>query len=647
MKKIFISFVILISSFNVKQVQAQWVLIPDSNFRNAIAVLVPAAILGNNMDTTNIQIRTMTTLDINHKNINDITGVQYFDSLKNLYCYVNNITFLPSLHVPLEILNCFSNDLTSLPSLPSSLKELRCLENQLTSLPPLPPSLILLSCEVNQITSLPPLPSTLMFLEVYQNQLTSLPVLPSSLYTLACWNNQLTSIPTLPPLLHDLNCDYNQLSILPSLPSYLSKLECTNNQLTSLPSLPSNLYELRCSGNLLTSLPPLPTTQLTMLICGSNQITCLPTLPGSLQTLNGTNAGYSCLPNIPASLTSITGPATICNQNQAAITSGGATTFCAGGSVTLNANISAGLTYQWKKNGASISGATSSSYIATTTGSYTVVESGSSGCTGDPSAAVVITANALPNATITPAGATTFCSAGNVSLSAVVTSNTIYQWKKGANLISGATLSSYTATTGGNYRVIVTNTVTGCSKTTAGATIVSVNPRPAATITPQGPTTFCAGGSVVLSANGGGGLSYQWKKGVNNISGATFQNYTAITGGTYKVIVTNANSCSKTSAGQIVTVNCRLSEENDEEAEMTIFPNPSDGMVTLKFNSTENQNCELMIIDITGREVIHQQIKTSSGINENTVDISNLVKGIYLVKLRTSNKEIINRIVKE
>src|SRR3954466_13405528 len=101
MKKIILSiFIMIISLFPFKNASGQWVLIPDSNFRNAIAVLVPAAILGNNMDTTNIQIRTMTTLDINHKNINDITGVQYFDSLKNLYCYVNNITFLPSLHVP-------------------------------------------------------------------------------------------------------------------------------------------------------------------------------------------------------------------------------------------------------------------------------------------------------------------------------------------------------------------------------------------------------------------------------------------------------------------------------------------------------------------------------------------------------------------
>src|SRR5207342_3251667 len=139
-------------------------------------------------------------------------------------------------------------------------------------------------------------------------------------------------------------------------------------------------------------------------------------------------------------------------------------------------------------------------------------------------------------------------------------SNKTYQWKKSNINIAGATLSSYTATTGGSYKVTVTNIVTGCSKTTASATVVTVNTLPTATITPQGPTTFCAGGSVVLAANTGAGLTYKWKKGSNFISGATLSNYTATTGGNYKVQITNSNGCSKTSAGVTVTVPCKEGE---------------------------------------------------------------------------------------
>src|SRR5207342_90291 len=155
-------------------------------------------------------------------------------------------------------------------------------------------------------------------------------------------------------------------------------------------------------------------------------------------------------------------------------------------------------------------------------------------------------------------------------------SNKTYQWKKSNINIAGATLSSYTATTGGSYKVTVTNTVTGCSKTTVSATVVTVNAKPAATITPQGPTTFCAGGSVVLAANTGAGLTYKWKKGSNFISGATLSNYTATIGGAYKVQVTNSNGCSKTSAGVVVSVPCREGEiiSSIINLDFTVYPNP-------------------------------------------------------------------------
>ncbi|MFC2110852.1 HYR domain-containing protein [Bacteroidota bacterium] len=56
----------------------------------------------------------------------------------------------------------------------------------------------------------------------------------------------------------------------------------------------------------------------------------------------------------------------------ASITPAGPTSFCNGGSVTLNANTGTGLTYQWKLNGTNIQGANAASYVATIAGNYTV-----------------------------------------------------------------------------------------------------------------------------------------------------------------------------------------------------------------------------------------------------------------------------------
>ena len=68
-------------------------------------------------------------------------------------------------------------------------------------------------------------------------------------------------------------------------------------------------------------------------------------------------------------------------------------------------------------------------------------------------------------------------------------------------------------------------------------TTVTVNPTPATpTITPGGPTTFCAGGSVTLTSSSASGN--QWYLDGNPIGGATSQTYIATAIGTYTVVVT-------------------------------------------------------------------------------------------------------------
>jgi hypothetical protein len=328
----------------------------------------------------------------------------------------------------------------------------------------------------------------------------------------------------------------------------------------------------------------------------------------------------------------------ICSTPVSTIYSSGNTTFCNGDSVFLYANN--GYNYQWKKNGVDITGATSYFYYAKATGNYTCYLTNS--CGAVTSSVISVTVNSLPSATITPAGPTTFCSGGSVVLNAPVAANRGYQWKKGANLISGATLSSYAAITGGKYKVIVTNTVTGCSKTSTSATVVTVNALPTATITPQGPTTFCAGGSVVLAANTGTGLTYKWKKAAAYISGATLSNYTAATGGNYKVEETNSNGCSKTSANVAVTVPCKDGETISAETnfDFTVYPNPNSGEFTVKFSAKSISPIQIELTDEIGKLV--KRFET----NGETVVIkeSNLAKGIYCLAARNNDEVLIKKI---
>jgi PKD repeat protein len=210
---------------------------------------------------------------------------------------------------------------------------------------------------------------------------------------------------------------------------------------------------------------------------------------------------------------------------------------CSGAGVVLNANTGTGFSYQWTKNNVDISGATASTYTGLT-GSYKVRIS-VSGCSKTSAAANVSVSNVT--ATISATGLTTFCDGGNVLLTANSGTGLGYQWiKDGAN-IAAATNVSYTATIDGVYSVYVTNAA-GCSATSAG-TKVTVLSAPTATISANGPITFCRGNSVTLSANTGTGLSYQWSSVYVPIAGATNSNFIAIGTGWYRATVTKTNGC--------------------------------------------------------------------------------------------------------
>jgi hypothetical protein len=231
------------------------------------------------------------------------------------------------------------------------------------------------------------------------------------------------------------------------------------------------------------------------------------------------------------------------------ITPGGPTTFCASGSVLLTSSSASG--NQWFLNGNPIGGATNQTYSATASGSYTVIIT-AIGCSSAASAATVITVNPLPaTPTITPGGPTTFCAGGSVSLTSSGASGN--QWFLNGNPIGGATNQLYSATASGNYTVTVTDG-NGCTSAPSAATVVTVNPTPATpTITPGGPTTFCAGGNVTLQSSAATGN--QWSLNGNPIGGATSQSYVATASGNYTVIDTALGCSSASSTATTVTVN--------------------------------------------------------------------------------------------
>ena len=293
-----------------------------------------------------------------------------------------------------------------------------------------------------------------------------------------------------------------------------------------------------CSG---ATLPALPTTS-TNNIVGSWS-------PALSNTATNT---YTFTPT--AGQCAINGTMTITvNSNPTSnIAAGGATTFCEGGSVTLNANTGSGLSYQWIKDGNTIASAIGASYNATNTGNYTVQVTNSNGCSATSSIQNV-TVNSNPIVSTSASGSTTFCQGNSVFFTANSGTGLTYQWLNNGSNIPGANTADFTATSAGSYAVIVQNS-NGCSASST-ANSVTVNPLPTATTSPTGTTTFCQGNSVTINTNTGSGLSYQWQNNGVSISGANSSSYLANSTGSYAVVITDNNGCSQSSSSTAVTVN--------------------------------------------------------------------------------------------
>ena len=218
--------------------------------------------------------------------------------------------------------------------------------------------------------------------------------------------------------------------------------------------------------------------------------------------------------------------------------------------LTLTATTTGATSYQWYKDGNPIGGQTNSTTAVTSAGNYAVTATSSGGCTSAQSATYVVQ-NPTPNKPVlTPGGPTTFCQGGSVTLSSNLSVG--IQWYKDGNPIGGATNQNYVATAAGSYTAQLN--ALGCHSAVSDPIVVTVNPTPATpTITPGGPTTFCAGGSVGLTSSSASGN--QWYLNGNPIGGATNQVYSATASGSYTVTTTASGCSSAASAATVVTVN--------------------------------------------------------------------------------------------
>ncbi|HSN49624.1 MAG TPA: T9SS type A sorting domain-containing protein, partial [Bacteroidales bacterium] len=69
---------------------------------------------------------------------------------------------------------------------------------------------------------------------------------------------------------------------------------------------------------------------------------------------------------------------------------------------------------------------------------------------------------------------------------------------------------------------------------------------------------------------------------------------------------------------------------------ISVFPNPSDGNFTLKFNNSRNEQVALILSSLDGREVWKTIVSSVKGDNKITAGKSEMPSGLYLLRIKNS-----------
>jgi hypothetical protein len=122
------------------------------------------------------------------------------------------------------------------------------------------------------------------------------------------------------------------------------------------------------------------------------------------------------------------------------------------------------------------------------------------------------------------------------------------------------------------------------------------------------------------------------------IPGATSQVYFPALDGNYSVEVSNQYNCKTMSDPYPVGDSVSVPNFIDRNR-LAIYPNPSNGMITIKGFILRGGPTEIRIYNVLGEEVWIKELKIESGFLNEKFDLFHLENGFYYVRISMNNED--------